>query len=154
MQGNHADSLAVGRALLAAGGPATLATLGPGGAPFASYVTAAGAPRQPPVLLLSGLAQHTRNLLRDARASLLLVGAPEDPRDPMTAPRLTLVGSAARHADQAAARELYLAAHPEAELYAGFSDFAYYAFTIESAHLVAGFGRIVGLAAEDLLGQP
>jgi len=53
--------------------------------------------------------------------------------------------------DDAKARARYLARHPEAELFAGFPDFAIYRMEIERAHLVAGFGRIVDLTGKDLL---
>lgn len=153
MQGTHPDALAVARALLAAGGPAALATSSLDGVPFASYVVAATGPEQSPILLLSGLAVHTQNLMRDPRASLLFVGARGRDAEPMTAPRLTLVGRAARHPDQPAAARAYLAAYPEAGLYAGFADFACYGFLIDGAHVVAGFGRIVALTAGELLGK-
>src|SRR5690606_28548507 len=56
--------------------------------------------------------------------------------------RVSITGSAALDAD-AASRCRYLARHPGAADYAGFSDFAIYRIAIERAHLVAGFGRIV-----------
>jgi heme iron utilization protein len=45
----------------------------------------------------------------------------------------------------------YLRRHPEAEMFAGFADFSFYRMTISRAHLVAGFGRIVDLTAQDIL---
>ena len=140
------------REMLAAGGPATLATLEPGGGPFASYVTVAQAPDGAPVTLLSRLAVHTRNLSLDPRASLLFVRepAPDEPR--MTASRLTLTGRCAT-TDDAEARAAFLARHPDAASYAGFADFALYRFDIEAGHLVAGFGVIVPLTRDELLAR-
>jgi putative heme iron utilization protein len=61
-----------------------------------------------------------------------------------------LMGTAAA-TDDAEARRRYLARHPDAEIYAGFKDFAFYEIDLTGAHLVAGFGRIVDLSAADLL---
>ena len=38
----------------------------------------------------------------------------------------------------------FLARHPDAGMYAGFKDFAFYRVAVERAHLVAGFGKIDG----------
>ena len=61
-----------------------------------------------------------------------------------------LMGTAAT-TDSADARRRYLARQPEAEMFAGFADFAFYEIKLKGAHLVAGFGRIVDLKAADLL---
>lgn len=139
--------------LLTSGGPAALATLGSGGVPFASYVVTAPSGDGAPLMLLSRLAEHTRNLERDARASLLFVREPPAGEESMTAARLTVTGRCMRDSD-AEAKALYIARHPDAARYAGFSDFSLYRFEIEAGHLVAGFGRIVGLKREELLVPP
>jgi putative heme iron utilization protein len=138
------------RALLLTGGSATLATLGLGGEPFASYVVTAPAADGAPLMLLSRLAEHTKNLERDARASLLFVREVAPDSEAMTALRLTVTGRCARNGD-AEAKAAYLTRHPDAERYAGFSDFSLFRFEIGAGHLVAGFGRIVGLPREELL---
>lgn len=133
---------------------ATLATVlaESGGAPYASLVTVAFDLDMAPILLLSGLADHTRNLLADGRASLLLDGT-EGHANPQTGPRVTLIGRTARRDDQSL-RARFLARHPAAALYAGFGDFAIWRVEPERAHFVGGFGRAVwfdapfGLAAE------
>jgi putative heme iron utilization protein len=127
-----------------------LATLDDTGQPFASLVTTATSAAGEPVLLLSELAVHTANLKRDARASLLLVGPGGEAGDPLAGARVSLTGTVGRD-DDAALRRRFLARHPEAEGYAGFSDFAFYRFSVETGHLVAGFGRIVDIMAENLL---
>ena len=150
MSGNPGSNAALAGGLLAAGGVATLATLQPDGGPFASYVVTAPAADHAPLTLISRLARHTQNLARDPRASLLIVGAPEPGGESLTAPRLSLTGRCVTHDDEDARRR-FLERHREAELYAGFADFALYRFEIESGHLVAGFGRIVDLTREQLL---
>src|SRR5207302_7912509 len=99
-------------------------------------------------LLLSDLAQHTRNMLADPSVSLLFDGTGEFP-DPLTGPRLTVLGRAERCADPCAAAR-FAARHPSSAGYAGFADFNLYRVEIERGHLVAGFGRIAWIEGEDL----
>ncbi len=140
------------RDLLVAGGTATLATLTLSGGPFASYVVTAPGEGDAPLMLLSDLAEHTKNLARDSRASLLFVREPEPGSEAMTAARLTLVGRASKDPDPKS-RARYVARHPDAARYAGFADFSLYRFEVEAGHLVAGFGRIVGFTPAELLGR-
>jgi heme iron utilization protein len=119
------------------------------GHPYASLVLVATAPDATPIFLLSRLAQHTRNLDADARASLLLADA-DDGADPLAASRLTLVGSVVRLEGEATRRR-FLARHPAAAGYAGFADFAIYALAVARGHYIGGFGRIVTLKRGDLL---
>jgi len=128
---------------------ATLATALPGGAPYASLVLLATAPDGAPLLLISDLAQHTVNIAAEPRVALLLDGtAGRD--EPLTGPRVTLLGRAGRSAEDGL-RARFLARHPSAALYAGFADFHLYRVAVERAHLVAGFGGIDWIAAADLL---
>ncbi len=81
-----------GRRLLRRGGRAALAT-SLRGAPFASLVVYAVDHDASPLLLLSDLARHSRNIAFDPRVSLLIDGTAELP-DPLSGPRLTLLGRA------------------------------------------------------------
>lgn len=131
--------------LIATADRATLATILPdaadgGGWPYASLVLVATDRDGAPLLLLSELAEHTRNLGRDPRASLLVDGT-GGLENPLTGARATLLGRVAPTADEAAL-ERFIARHSTARIYAGFRDFRCYRFEIERAHLVAGFGRI------------
>lgn len=121
---------------------ATLATAAcdEDGWPYASLVLAALDPAGRPLLLLSDLALHTRNITRDGRVSLLFDGT-AGLRQPLTGARLSVAGRA-KAVDADAARARYVARHPDAGLYAGFGDFRFYRVEVERAHLVAGFGRI------------
>jgi len=150
MTDSHMSNQELAQSLLTAGGTAALATIAPSGAPFASHVVTAPAADGSPLMLLSRLAEHTKNLALDARASLLFVREPAAGEEAMTATRLTLVGRCAADADPQL-RRLYLARHADAARYADFADFSLYRFEIDKGHLVAGFGRIVGLSREELL---
>jgi putative heme iron utilization protein len=123
-----------------------LATLMAGsGDPYCSLVNVASHPDGSPILLISRLALHTKNILGDPRVSLML-----DERavgDPLEGARIMLAGRAeqAGNADEPVLRRRYLNAHPSAEAFVNFKDFAFFRIRPAAAHLVAGFGRIVDL---------
>jgi putative heme iron utilization protein len=125
-----------------------LATLMTQGGPYCSLVNVATLPDGSPLMLLSQLAIHTRNILADQRVSLMLDERREG--DPLEGARVSLIGTIAPTED-AMVRRRYLAYQPEAAMFADFGDFNFYRMTVTTAHLVAGFGRIVDLSARDLL---
>ncbi len=117
--------------------------------PFVSLVLPALAADGDIVLLLSDLSDHAKNLQRDPKASLLFDGTLEL-KEPLTGPRLTLIGAVRKSADQAADKALYVQAQPSAAMYAGFGDFHCYRFKIAEGLFVAGFGRIHRIAPSEL----
>jgi putative heme iron utilization protein len=142
------------RGVMRAADRATLGTVMRGeqpdaGGPYASLVLVALDHDASPLLLISALADHTRNVAADARVSLLFDGT-AGLDEPLTGPRVSLQGQAER-TDEPRHRARFLARHPGAAMYAGFKDFAFYRAAVARAHLVAGFGRIHWIAAEDLL---
>jgi putative heme iron utilization protein len=120
------------------------------GAPYGSLALLAVDQDATPLLLLSDLADHSRNLKADPRIALLIEET-EGFEDPLEGARASLLGRAAALDDP---RRLarFVRRHPSAELYAGFRDFRLYAVTVERAHLVAGFGRIHWIDAAALGG--
>lgn len=136
------------KAVMRAQAKATLGTL-IDGAPYASLVLTAFDAGGAPLLLLSNLAQHTRNLQTDSHISLLFDGT-AGLDEPLTGPRLTVLGTASRH-DDPAALAAYVEQQPSAAMYAGFTDFHLYRVQIAKAHFVAGFGQIRWVSAEALL---
>lgn len=118
--------------------------------PYASLALVAVGHDLSPILLLSDLAEHSKAIAADNRVSLLYDGT-HGLDQPLTGPRVTLVGRASRTADEGLHRR-FLARHPDAGMYAGFKDFAFYRVAVERAHLVAGFGKIRWLAAAELRG--
>jgi len=144
------DLTGLARAMIRAALKGALGTLlQPSGHPYASLLLTATEPDGAPVLLISKLALHTKNLAADARASLLIDATGTDD-DPMAGSRITLIGEAGP-TTSATARRRYLARHPAAAGYADFPDFSFFAFDIVSAHYIGGFGRIVDLPRSDLL---
>ena len=141
------DKGATVRRLMRGAGHGALATLF-AGRPYASLVALACDIDRSPLLLLSDLAQHTKNLLADTRVSLLVEDAPRL-AEPLAGARLTLLGRAERY-DEPRAKARFAARHPESAAYGGFADFRLYRVVVERGHLVAGFGRIAWLEADEL----
>src|SRR5205085_11605638 len=86
----------------------------------------------------------------DPRVSLML--DERKPGDPLQGARVMLMGTAAT-SDDPGVRRRYLDRQPEADMFAGFADFAFYRMALKAVHLVAGFGRIVDLAPKQVLTQ-
>ena len=146
------DAARLARSLLRRSRQGALATLTPGsGDPYCSLVNVASHPDGSPILLISRLALHTRNLLGDARLSLMLDERVEG--DPLEGSRIMLAGLAeqASGEDVAILRRRYLNAHPSSEVFVNFKDFSFFRIRPTGAHLVAGFGRIVDLKPEQFL---
>ena len=154
--GQPFSAIGESRRLVRSAQSAALATLAPDtGAPFASLVTIATDPGGAPILLLSDLAVHTTNIKADRRVSLLV--EENHGHNPLAGIRVTMTGIIGKAGDLdltpdlATVRRRFLAKHPDAGFYSGFTDFAFYAIEPETIHLVAGFGRIVDIAAQDFL---
>lgn len=122
------------------------------GRPYGSLVLMTVDHDASPILLLSDLADHAKNLKGDPRAALLVDGT-AGYADPLSGPRATVLGRLHPIDDPTRGGPLerrYLARHPSAARYAEFGDFRFYRMEIESAHLVAGFGRIHWLTAGEV----
>ena len=128
--------LAAAAALLVAARSATLATMHEG-APHASLVTPAVVGDGSIVLLLSGLATHTRHLQSNPACALLVMGAAAG-ANPQTTPRLNLNGTA-RPVPAGVVRTDYLKIHPYAAQYAEFSDFSFWEITVSTSQYIGGF---------------
>src|SRR5277367_6621353 len=105
------DAAKLARLLLRRSRQGALATLMAGsGDPYCSLVNLASHPDGSPILLISRLALHTRNILADARVSLMLDERVE--ADPLEGSRIMLAGHAEEiAADRALVRQRYLNAH-------------------------------------------
>jgi putative heme iron utilization protein len=142
------------RTLMAATNVGALATLTSDGDPWGSVVTYGLLGDGAPVLCVSRLAEHGRNLDADARASLV-VSAPVDDAYPLSSARVTVAGRARRPRDgheAAAARAAHLAAVPSAELYVDFGDFSLWVLDVQRARWVGGYGRMASAGADAYAG--
>jgi hypothetical protein len=119
------------------------------GRPHVSLALVACAADASPIMLLSGLAEHSRNIAQDARVALLYDGTGGHD-DPLAGTRVSVIGRA-QMSTRAEDRFRFLARHPSAHDYADFTDFNIVRVAVDRAHLVAGFGQIRWISAEDIL---
>ena len=148
------DHAIAARNLLKAATTGSLGTLSEGGAPFVSLVACLDDGSGRPVFLFSALAEHTRNLKRDPRASLLV--AAEAPKATLDRPRLSLVGrmewltgAAAEQTKQQFADRL-----PEAKVWVTLPDFQAARLNLDEVRYVGGFARAAALSVDDYLAVP
>jgi hypothetical protein len=98
-----------------------------------------------PVILVSRLAEHTRNMEADARASLFVHdGTP----DVQTGARLTLVADAERLSDAQAIRARYLRYFPEGARLLALGDFSFFALSPVFVRHIGGFGAIRSISPQ------
>ena len=121
------------------------------GWPFASVAPYALTANAEPLLLLSDLAEHTRNLRHDSRASLLVQDSAAL-QDPQAGSRVTLLGRAEPlpAEEVGVAQQSYLQRHPQAEGYFSMSDFHLYVLRVSEARFIGGFGDMGWIDAERL----
>lgn len=139
----RARTLAVGQTT---GSLASLA-LEPAGYPYASFITFALLEGDP-IFLISRLAEHTRNLSADPRASLLVHESGN--ADPLANARATLLGRCTKlPRGDGAARAAFLAVHPGSAYYVDFEDFDFYRLSLEAVRYIGGYGRMSWVDAKD-----
>ena len=148
------EARALARSLIEDAAFASIAVLEPvTGMPLVSRVAVAMEEDGSPFILASDLSGHSRALAVDPRASLLF-GEPKSKGDPLTHPRVTVIGQVTKlardDADHAARRAFWLKKHPKAKLYVDFGDFAFWRMRVERANLNGGFGKAFELTAQDL----
>lgn len=128
----------------------TLSTLSKrlGGYPFGSLVPYMLDHHARPLLLVSSLAEHTRNLGADPRASLLVSDAAGDVQ---AGARVTLVGDAQAldAAEMQSIRNRYLRFFPDAAQLLELGDFHFLAIRPVTLRFIGGFGRIHWVATEN-----
>ena len=146
------------RTIAAATNVATLASLTRTGDPWASFVTYGlidiGSCGGAPVLCVSHLAEHGRNLAADPRASLSIVApgtaTSTAEADPLASPRITLAGVVEKPVDDelGAARAAHVAAVEAAKYYIDYSDFSVWVLRVQRVRWVGGYGRMDSTTAE------
>ncbi len=137
------------RTIAASTNTGTLATLTTSGDPWASFVTY-GLLGGAPVLCVSNLAEHGRNLAGDPRASIAIVATATD-SDPLANSRITLAGVAEKPTgdELAAARQAHLDAVPAAKYYVDYSDFTLWVLRVDRVRWVGGYGRMDSASGTD-----
>ena len=122
---------------------ATLSTVSQraNGFPYGSFVTYA-IHEGNPVFLISQLAEHTKNLHADSKASLLIAENGEG--NPLAHGRVTLVGhcNLVEEHEIEAVKQCFLQTHESAVSYADWDDFGFYKLKVDSIRFIGGFGRM------------
>ena len=136
------------RTIAASTNTGTLATLTTDGDPWASFLTY-GLLGGAPVLCVSNLAEHGRNLAADPRASISIV-APQRDADPLASGRVTLAGAVEEPTGEkrAAARDAHLSAVAAAKYYIDYSDFSLWVLRVRRVRWVGGYGRMDSASGE------
>lgn len=119
------------------------------GWPFASVMPYAVHSDGSPIVLISGMAIHTQNLLADPRASLLVMQSGGE-ADPLGSARATLLGTVRRIDNPPDSfREIYLQSHPAAQHWIEYSDFSFFQLEVTDIYFVGGFGVMGWVSSDD-----
>ena len=120
----------------------------PQGYPYPSVLPFAPDAKHRPTILVSRLAEHTRNLQADSRSGFLIVHAPDG--DVLNGQRATLLGSFEPVESTPQVTQRYLRYHPDAERYLALGDFTFWVLSLERMRYIGGFGAMGWLDAEEL----
>jgi putative heme iron utilization protein len=116
------------------------------GYPFGSVVPCVTDHAARPVILVSRLAEHTKNIEADPRVSLLVRDAAADAQE---SARLTIIGNARLVADERAAPQArYLRYFPAAERLLALGDFSFFHIEAVTLRYIGGFGAIHWVSAD------
>ncbi|HNV88070.1 MAG TPA: DUF2470 domain-containing protein [Methylotenera sp.] len=102
-----------------------------------------------PVILISNIAEHTKNIIANSKVSLLVFAGMEDLQ---ANARLTLLGEAVKiDKEDVDLRARYLRYIPQAAGYFDMHDFAFYRIGITQARYIGGFGKMSWMAGVDMV---
>jgi heme iron utilization protein len=120
----------------------------PEGFPYPSILPFAPDFRHRPTILVSGLAEHTRNLLADPRAGFLISHAPDG--DVLNGERVTLLGEFQKVEQTPELTQRYLRYHPDAERYLALGDFEFWVMSVTRMRYIGGFGAMGWVEGNEL----
>ena len=132
------------RTLTQQGGQSTLSTMSRKhpGYPFGSLMPYGLTDDGEPTFLISSMAMHTRNVLENPNATLLITQATDSP-NPLGAGRISLMGTVEPVEGEDAIRAVatnYLTRNPAAQNWMHFGDFRFFRMTLVDIYFVGGFG--------------
>jgi len=104
------------------------------------------------LILISTLAEHTKNILQNPRVSLITHNQLD--AHIQTQGRVTVVGNAELEPDREKAGRRYLQYFPEAQSYFSMHDFSFYRIRPVAIRYIGGFGRIHWVDMENYTAQP
>ena len=140
------------RTLMHVGGVGSLSTMSKKhpGFPFGSLMPYGLGEEGEPTFLISSMAMHTKNLVSDARATLLVV-QPASDGNPLGAARVSVMGEvqSVGRAERDLIQRFYLMRNPNAQHWVDFDDFAFYRMRVVDLYFVGGFGVMGWVSAEE-----
>lgn len=102
-----------------------------------------------PVILISSIAEHTKNIVNNSKVSLLVFSGAEDLQ---ANARLTLLGEAVKvEKNDIDLRARYLRYLPQAASYFDMHDFAFYRINISQVRYIGGFGKMSWISSDELV---
>lgn len=118
------------------------------GFPFGSVVPYCLDDAGSPVILISTIAEHTKNIKADNRCSITII---MDGEDVQANGRICLVGNMEKlPADDAEVMERYYTQFPNSRSYDATHDFSFYRLATVSIRYIGGFGHIHWFKPEEL----
>jgi putative heme iron utilization protein len=99
------------------------------------------------LILISTLAEHTKNILNDSRVSLITHN--QDSTHIQTQGRVTVLGTASLETNREIIGKRYLRYFPEAQSYFAMHDFSFYRIVPQAIRFIGGFGNIQWVKAAD-----
>lgn len=120
------------------------------GYPFGSVVPYCLSKEGKPVILISTIAQHTKNILSDSKVSLTVTESGIE--DGQTAGRITFIGDAVKlGVDDTESIERYYQYFPQSMDYHKTHNFYFYQINLVRIRFIGGFGEIYWLEKESFL---
>jgi len=120
------------------------------GYPFGSITPYCISPDGQPVILISTIAQHTKNIAADNKVSLIAYDPQAD--DTQAAGRVTYLANAIKTQDELMA-ERYYRFYPNSRNFHQTHDFSFYTLELVRVRYIGGFGEIYWVEKEDFLKQ-
>ena len=104
------------------------------------------------LILISTLAEHTKNIQHDPRVSLIIHN--QESPDIQAQGRITVIGTAQIITDRDKADTRYLRYFPETQSHLDMHDFSFYRIMPQSIRYIGGFGKIHWVKADSYLIPP
>jgi heme iron utilization protein len=120
------------------------------GYPFGSVTPYCADAAGEPIIYISRIAQHTKNIQADRRLSLTVVDSASNSNDVQARGRLTLIGDGVPvESHVSGISERYFRYFPEARQYEQTHDFLFFRIELVRIRFIGGFGRIHWIDPDD-----
>ncbi len=150
---NKNKAIKEARTLLRSHEKAMLAThsFSKSGFPFGSVTTYMTDYQGNPIIYISHLAQHTKNIIENPMLSFLI--SQDNEHDINAGARLTLLGIAmpVDEIEVSGIADKFFKQYPDSQKYQGTHDFKFYRIQVEHVRYIGGFGQIYWLNVDDFL---